>query len=121
MGAGVRSAPRYLPRNSGSTDPTPATRTFTVDTVAPDTTITGGPAGATKATTASFSFTAPAGSRFECKLDTPAGPGIYAACTSPRSYTTTVKGAYKFSVRATDPAGNTDPTPATRSFTVVKR
>jgi uncharacterized repeat protein (TIGR02543 family) len=107
--------------HSGSTDPTPASRTFTVDTSAPDTTITGGPAGATKATTASVSFTAPAGSTFECKLDTPAGPGSYAACTSPRSYTTTVKGAYKFSVRATDPAGNIDPTPATRSFTVVKR
>jgi uncharacterized delta-60 repeat protein len=106
--------------HSGSTDPTPATRTFTVDTIAPDTTITGGPAGATKAATASFSFTAPAGSTFECKLDTPAGPGIYAACTSPRSYTTTVKGAYNFSVRATDPAGNTDPTPATRSFTVKR-
>ena len=107
--------------HSGSTDPTPATRTFTVDTIAPDTTITGGPAGVTKATTASFSFTAPPGSTFECKLDTPAAAGVFAACTSPRSYTTTVKGAYKFSVRATDPAGNTDPTPATRSFTVVKR
>jgi hypothetical protein len=106
--------------HSGSTDPTPATRTFTVDTIAPDTTITGGPAGSTKATTASFSFTAPPGSTFECKLDTPAGPGIYAACTSPRPYKTAVKGAYKFSVRATDAAENTDPTPATRSFTVVK-
>ena len=106
---------------SGSTDPIPATRTFTIDTIAPDTTITGGPSGTTKTTTASISFTAPPGSTFECKLDTPAGPGSYAACTAPRSYTTTVKGGYKFSVRATDPAGNTDPTPATRSFTVVKR
>jgi uncharacterized delta-60 repeat protein len=106
--------------HSGSTDASPATRTFSVDTIAPDTTITGGPAGVTKATTASFSFTAPTGSTFECKLDTPAGPGSYAACTSPRSYTTTVKGAYKFSVRATDRAGNTDPTPAIRSFKVAR-
>ena len=32
--------------------------------------------------------------------------------------TTTVNGRHSFSVRATDPAGNTDPSPATRSFTV---
>jgi uncharacterized delta-60 repeat protein len=103
---------------AGNTDPTPATRTFTVDTIAPDTTITGGPTGQTKATTASFSFTADARSTFACRLDTPAGAGNYAPCSSPQTYTTTVKGAYTFSVRATDPAGNTDPTPAIRSFTV---
>ena len=86
--------------------------------MAPETTITGGPAGSTNSTAPSFSFTAPAGSTFACKLDTPAGSGSYAACTSPRIYTTTVNGRYRFSVRATDPAGNTDPSPATRSFTV---
>ena len=104
--------------HSGSIDATPATRSFTVDTVAPETTITGGPAGITNSTVPWFSFTAPAGSTFACKLDTPAGSGSYAACTSPRTYTTTVNGRYGFSVRAIDPAGNTDPTPATRSFTV---
>ena len=104
--------------HSGSIDATPATRSFTVDTVAPETTITAGPAGITNSTAPSFSFAAPAGSTFACKLDTPAGSGSYAACTSPRTYTTTVNGRHRFSVRATDPAGNTDPTPATRSFTV---
>jgi uncharacterized delta-60 repeat protein len=104
--------------HSGSVDATPATRSFTVDTVAPETTITGGPAGITNSTAPSFSFAAPAGSTFACKLDTPAVSGSYAACTSPRTYTTIVNGRHRFSVRATDPAGNTDPSPATRSFTV---
>ena len=68
----------------------------------PDTTITGGPTGPTNGTAPSFAFTATvAGSTFECKLDTPAGAGSYAPCTSPRTYTTTANGAYTFSVRAT--------------------
>ena len=103
----------------GTPDPTPATRSFTVDTAAPDTTITGGPTGTTTATSASFTFTSTeAGSTFECKLDTPAGTGTYAACTSPQAYTTTANGAYTFTVRATDAAGNVDASPATRAFTV---
>jgi hypothetical protein len=104
--------------NGGTPDPTPATRSFTVDTGPPDTTITGGPSGPTTATSASFTFTSEPGAAFECKLDTPAGPGTYAACTSPRAYTTTADGDYTFSVRATDAVGNTDASPATQSFTV---
>jgi hypothetical protein len=105
----------------GGTDATPASRSFTVDTIAPDTTITGGPAGATTGTASSFTFSAEAGATFACKLDTPAGGGSYASCTSPRVYTTTARGAYTFTVRATDAAGNTDASPATRSFTVPRR
>ena len=97
----------------GGTDATPATRSFTVDTAAPETTITGGP-------TPSFTFTSSeANSTFACKLDTPSDAGSYASCTSPKAYTTTALGTYTFSVRATDAAGNIDATPATQSFTVV--
>jgi uncharacterized delta-60 repeat protein len=97
---------------------TTATRPLTIAADPPDTSITGGPPGATNGTAPSFTFIASAaGSTFECKLDTPSGPGSYSACTSPRAYTTTVNGAYTFSVRASGPGG-TDTSPATRSFTV---
>ncbi len=103
---------------AGNTDPTPATRTWTVDTVdttPPDTTIDSGPSGSTSATTASFGFSATEpGSTFECRLDT----ATFTTCTSPRDYTNLTTGPHTFTVRATDPAGNTDPTPATRTWTV---
>ena len=94
---------------------TPLSRTFTYDTGPPDTTITAQPANPTNQTSASFSFTSTeAGSSFACSLDGAA----FAACTSPRSYTGLAAGAHTFQVRATDPAGNTDATPASYSWTV---
>ena len=100
-------------------DPTPATRSFSVDTGPPDTTINGGPSGTVNTTAQSFLFSGTeVGSTFQCRLDTPSGQGTYAACTSPQAYTTTANGAYTFSVRAIDAGGNVDPTPATRTFTV---
>ena len=100
---------------AGNTDATPASHTWTVDTAPPNTTITSGPANPTNSTSASFSFTSTeAGSSFECNLD---GVG-FAACTSPRSYTGLAAGSHTFQVRATDPVGNTDATPASSTWTV---
>src|SRR4051794_27375051 len=99
----------------GLADPTPASRTFTVDTVPPDTTIGSGPTGNSNDPTPTFSFTSSQpGSSFECKVDS----GSYAACSSPNPTAHLVDGSHTFSVRATDPAGNPDSTPPTRSFTV---
>ncbi|MEJ0088564.1 MAG: Ig-like domain-containing protein [Limisphaerales bacterium] len=101
--------------SSNNTDPTPATRTFTVDTVLPDTTITGGPSGTTASTSPSFSFISnEAGSTYEVQMDS----GGFAAASSPKSYSGLSDGAHTFSVRAVDAAGNKDATPATRSFTI---
>ena len=87
----------------------------TVDTTAPDTTITGGPSGTVASTTATFSFaSSEAGSTFACSLD---GAGA-TACSSPTTYTSLANGGHTFSVAATDAAGNTDPTPAPWSWTV---
>src|SRR5204863_524204 len=99
----------------GNTDPTPASYTWTVDTTAPDTTITAAPPAVSNSSSASFSFTATeAGSSFACQLDTSA----FALCVSPQSYSGLANGSHTFQVRATDPAGNTDPTPASYTWTV---
>jgi uncharacterized delta-60 repeat protein len=97
---------------AGVTDPSPATRSFTADADPPDTTITAG-------TTPPFSFTASESAQgYHCKLDTPAGPGEWTGCESPKAYTLSVAGTYTFSVRAVDQWANIDPTPATRTFTI---
>jgi hypothetical protein len=87
-----------------------------VDTTPPDTTITAAPLAVSTSSSASFSFTATeAGSSFACQLDASA----FAACTSPQSYSGLALGTHTFQVRATDPAGNTDPTPASYTWIVV--
>jgi hypothetical protein len=103
----------------GVTDSTPATRTFTVDAIPPDTTINSGPTGTITTNSASFGFTSEAGATFQCKLDGPGTTtGTYAACATGQSYSNLANGTYTFSVRATDTAGNVEPSPATRAFTV---
>jgi hypothetical protein len=99
----------------GNSDPTPASFTWTVDTSPPETAINAAPANPSAATSASFSFSATqGGSTFECRLDA----GFFGACTSPKAYSSLADGTHTFEVRATDPAGNTDPTPAAFTWTV---
>jgi len=100
---------------SGFTDPSPATRTWTIDTVVPDTSITAGPTGTITSASASFSFTSTeAGSTFTCSLDGAA----FSACSSPQNYSNLANGSHTFQVRAADTAGNVDATPASRSWTI---
>ena len=54
-------------------------------------------------------------STFECRLDKTA----WRACVSPKKVKDLDRGQHKFRVRAIDPAGNVDPTPARDSFKVV--
>lgn len=96
---------------AGNVDPTPETRTWTVDTVAPDTQLTSAPAALTRSGTASFEYTATdSHSAFVCTLD---GTGV--PCTS--SYVVT-DGQHTFTVAARDAAGNVDPSPASHTWTV---
>ena len=100
---------------AGNTDPTPASRTWTVDTAAPETTIDLGPSGTITVADATFAFSSSeAGATFECSLDGAA----YSACTSPESYTSLSNGSHTFEVKAKDGAGNVDATPASRTFSV---
>ena len=95
------------------TDPQPSPP---LDATPPETTITGGPSGKVRTTTARFAFSSESGSRFECSLDDLS----VTACSSPVSLTRLARGAHTFSVRATDAAGNRDPTPAVRTWSVIR-
>ncbi len=99
---------------AANTDPSPAARSFTVDTAPPETQIDSGPTGLTNDASPSFAFSSEAGATFECQLD----GGGYAACASPFGTGPLADGPHAFEVRATDEAANTDPSPAARSFTV---
>ena len=86
-----------------------------LDLTPPRTTITSGPSGTVSATRATFRFTSSeAGSRFGCRLD----GGSFGGCASPRLYAGLALGRHTFAVRAIDPAGNVDPTPAARTWTI---
>jgi hypothetical protein len=101
--------------SSGNTDQSPATHTWSVeqDTTPPQTTITSAPPASTSSTSASFEFSSSeSGSSFACSLD--GAPAQ--ACTSPQAYSGLSVGSHTFSVAATDGAGNTDPTPATHTW-----
>ena len=101
--------------SAGTVDPSPATRTWSVDLTPPDTTITSGPTGTVAATSAAFAFTSnEMNVTYTCSLD----GGAMAPCTSPYSVMNLPQGAHTFAVAATDAVGHTDPTPATRGWTV---
>lgn len=85
------------------------------DVTPPQTTITGGPSGTHRSRTATFSFAADEAATFECAFDSTTQ---FQPCTSPATWTDLAAGSHQLRVRATDAAGNTDTTPATRSFTV---
>ncbi len=98
-----------------NTDASPASYTWTVDLTAPNTTIDSGPANPSNDATPSFAFSATEpGSTFECRVD----GGSWSACSSPDTLAALGAGSHTFDVRATDPAGNTDGTPASRTWTV---
>jgi hypothetical protein len=100
-----------------NTDPTPAQRSFSLDTAAPQTTIAG-PTGRTMVRTPRFAFrSSEAGSAFRCRLDGKPWVG----CRSPKPYSRLPVGRHTFSVQERDAVGNWDPSPARRPFTVAVR
>lgn len=85
-----------------------------VDITPPDTIIDTSPPSISTSADAIFTFHATESpATFECQLD---GGGL-ASCVSPKSYIGLAGGNHTFNVRATDEAGNIDPTPA--SFTWI--
>lgn len=101
---------------AGNTDKTPASFTWTVDSIVPDTVIDSAPSDPTLSATAMFTFhgTDPIGDTFLCSLDGAAT----APCASPMTYTGLSQTTYTFSVAARGATGLVDPSPATFTWTV---
>jgi hypothetical protein len=99
--------------NASAPDPTPATFTWTVDTVAPTTTIDTQPADPSPGQSAAFTFHASEATlKFECSLAAQGGADAFSSCASPRTFNELADGTYTFKVRATDLAGNPQATPS---------
>jgi len=82
----------------------------------PNTKIKKGPRGKVDETTVKFKFKSDEpNSTFECKVDRKK----FKPCKSPKKVKRLDEEKHKFLVRATDAAGNTDPSPAKRKFEVV--
>ena len=86
--------------------------------VPPETTIDSGPAGATRDSTPTFTFSSnEVGATFECKVD----GGSFDPCSGPAGSHTAfalADGPHQVQIRAVDASSNSDSTPATRAFTV---
>jgi hypothetical protein len=79
----------------------------------PETTVTSAPSSPAPSS-GSFGFaSSEAGSTFECRVDA----GDWAACSPPAPYAV-APGTHVLEVRATDPGGTVDPTPAAASLTI---
>jgi hypothetical protein len=97
------------------TDPALDIYERSIDTVVPETTIDSGPGATTGDNTPTFTFSATEpNATFECRTDGTA----FAPCASPFTTLALADGGHTFEVRATDPAGNTDATPALSAFTI---
>jgi len=82
-----------------------ASSTFTVDLTPPRVTLDV-PAGLTRTTAPTFTFTASEPATFECSLVLQPAADAFNACTSPTGYTGLVNGnSYRLAVRATDRVG----------------
>ncbi|MCL4227862.1 MAG: Ig-like domain repeat protein, partial [Myxococcales bacterium] len=104
---------------TGNVDPTPAQRSWTVDTVAPTVTLGANPSLTSDRRPTLVFTTAGGPTQYFCRIDTTAS-GAFTACTSPTSYqpaSNLADGAYVFSVYVRDAAGNTSAT-ASHPFTV---
>jgi hypothetical protein len=89
---------------------------ITLDTIAPNTTITGYPSNPSTLDYAYFYFmSTETGSTFECNFD---NSPIWSGCSSGTYLPALTNTTHIFSVRAKDPAGNTDGSPATYTWSV---
>jgi uncharacterized repeat protein (TIGR01451 family)/MYXO-CTERM domain-containing protein len=100
---------------AGNVDPTPASYTWTVDSGAPDTFIVDGPSGSVNTADAIFDLDSDENPvTYECAIDA----GAFVSCADPAAFSGLDDGEHMIEVRAIDEAGNVDPTPATRVWTI---
>ena len=100
----------------GNADGTPVRRGFSVEADPPNTKITKAPKKRTDAEKATFKFRSDEpGSTFRCRID----KKKFKPCRSPKRYKRLDPKKHKFQVRATDPVGNVDPSPAKKRWRVT--
>lgn len=100
----------------GGEDPTPRTFAWAIDAKAPDTAIDSFPPEPSGGFEARFTYSSSEpSSSFRCQLDD--GP-VQLCAPGGKTYFQLADGAHVFRVWAVDNAGNQDPTPAERIFTV---
>ena len=105
------------PASAVSAAPSPVTAPAKPGAVAPQTFLDSRKVRSA-AGTATFTFHAGKnGSGFRCQLDARKA----ASCRAPKSYAGLAPGRHTFKVYAVDASGNADPTPATASFSIVRR
>jgi hypothetical protein len=94
-------------------DPTPASRSWTVDATPPHTTITAGPSGAVQGASGTFYYaSSEGGTRFDCDLDFQG----WKPCNGGHATFSYTQTGHSLAVRAIDAAGNVDPNPATTTW-----
>lgn len=104
--------------HGGNTDPSAASRSFTVDATAPVTRIVKGPKKKTKKRIAKFKFTSnEPGSTFQCKIDRKP----FKPCSSPKKFKRLKRRKHVFRVQAIDAVGNIDATPAKKAWKIKKK
>jgi hypothetical protein len=118
LGDGVHTF-RVRAKDATYTDPSPATRSFQVDTTPPDTAIDALRVSRRKhKATLRFSGSdiPPSGppDEFKCSLD----GKPFGACDSPKRYKKLKERRHRVRVRALDAAGNLDPVPARKRFRI---
>jgi hypothetical protein len=102
LGNGPHTFEATATDGAGNESP-PATWAWTVDTTAPEVTITGGPSPLSNSKSATFTMTSSEeGSTFKCSLD----GGRYVGCSSPKTYNWLADGTHTFSAKAQDAAKN---------------
>ena len=87
------------------------------ETTPPESTLDEAPDSTTSSLVATFEFSGSdnrSSVTFECSVD----GGSYVSCASPFSTSTLSVGPHTFAVRAVDAVGNTDPTPASYTWTI---
>ena len=102
--------------SSSTPETSPPSASFTVDSVAPVTTIDSAPSGTTTnhSPTITFHATDASSVTFTCRVD----GGTQAPCTSPATFGPLSDGHHTISVRASDAAGNVESPPKSASFTI---
>jgi hypothetical protein len=104
---------------TGNVEQSPASFTWVLDTVPPDTQITSGPAALSAERDAKFTFEGQDGAGsgvdiFECSLD----GALFTTCPSGRTFSGLTDGKHTFRVRSRDKALNLDLTPAVYEWEV---